>query len=125
MIRVSRQSLRTISSIEKEEQFRPASISHYREAFTLSIDENELRKIVYEQLERMVKESGLCILGYKQIDDSMAEKEISGFISTQKSINVDRISVLEVVSSLMLCPEQVERIFRKFEQAGRISEIDE
>jgi len=122
---MSRESLRTISSVEEEEQFRPVSVSHYREAFTLSIDENELRKIVSEQLERIIKERGLHALRHREIDDGMADKEISDFISSQKSKNISKISILDVVSSLTLPSDQVERIFRKFEQAGRISEIDE
>lgn len=107
---------------EEEISFRPISMGWYREGFTLTITEEQLERIVYKKLEEVLKAYKILI-EYRNIPDDLAKKEITEFILDKRKEGIIQISVFDVISSLQLPPEQVDRIMEEFEKEGKISEV--
>ncbi len=87
-------------------------------------DPENLRKMVREEVEKVIRASGL-VIKYREISDEDAGKEIAEFIVRLRSAGNTKISALDIVSALVLPPEQVEKILEKFENSGRLSEFNE
>ncbi len=86
--------------------------------------QENLRKMVREEVEKVIRASGLLIK-YREISDADAEKEITELIIRLRAAGNKKISALDIVSILVLPPEQIERILEKFENSGRLSEFNE
>ena len=87
-------------------------------------DEKKLREMVKDEVEKVIRASGL-VIKFREISDDEAEKEIAGIIPRLRAGGRTKISALDIVAVLVLPPEQVENILEKFEKSGRISEFNE
>ena len=85
---------------------------------TLSAPEDVLRRIVREELHKIVYET-------RQISDSEAEHEISDLIITKRMSDIKHVNAFEVFTELSLPIEQIEKILDKLEKEGKISVIDD
>lgn len=125
MVTASLKEIRTISAVAEEERmFAPISACWEKENFYITVSEETLRKIISEQLGKILKERYLAD-EYRIISNPLAEKEISQFILDLKKQNISKVSILDVVLALKLPPEQVDEIMIKFEKEGRVSELNE
>lgn len=85
---------------------------------SVSISEEALRKVVREELYKVVRET-------RKIDDAQAELEIVSLMKRKIGEADKRINAFEIFLELGLPSEQIEKVLGKLENEGRISELDE
>ena len=94
----------------------------------IAIDDEGIKSLVNELVEEKIKslrEEKDTLLEFKKIDDALAGREIECFLLELKEENVSKISILDIATNLKLPADQVERIMEKFEEEGRVSELNE
>jgi len=81
-------------------------------------------QLIEEKIEGFLKEKS-APFEFKKIDDNLAEREIECFLLEMREKDVSKTSIFDIVVSLRLPAEQVERIMEKFEKEGRVSGLNE
>lgn len=82
-----------------------------------SLTENDIILRI-DSLENKIKElenNKLCI---RIIGDDMAQEEIKAYLIEQKSLGINKISLVDIVDRLKLPVEQIERIMEKMKTRG-------
>jgi len=84
-----------------------------------------LEKMVDEKVEEKIRKilEERDILKFKKIDDAEAKMQITSFILGAKKKGVSKINILDIICSLNLPPEQIERIMKKFEKEKSVVKI--
>lgn len=111
MVEISLQDVK----IQKEE---PTVIDRWERTRTVSVPEDLLRKIVRQELHKIVYET-------RQINDLEAEHEISDWIRNKRMSDIKHINAFEIFTEISLPIEQVEKVLEKLEREGKIRVIDD
>ncbi len=124
-------TLKELSTTEKEEK---PIFETPKDTFSLSeskvvVDFDDWQKMK-EKVEELEKRIGGVfeqkeIIKFKKISESEAKKEITDFILQMKEKSISKISILDIVCSLNLPPEQIERVMEQFKSKKKVSEVYE
>lgn len=91
----------------------------------LIIEERDLEKRIDRKVEEKIQEilQSKERMYFKKINDIEARKEITDFILHMKKMGVSKINILDIVSSLCLPPNQIEKIMSAFEKEKKVKKV--
>ena len=91
----------------------------------LIIEEKDLEKRIDRKVEEKIQEilQSKERIDFKKISDIKAKKEITDFILHMKKMGVGKINILDIVSSLCLPPNQIEKIMGTFEKEKKVKKV--
>lgn len=116
--------VRTISTVTEIEEVATGLKATERWERSLSIPLDTMRQVIHEELKSLLRE-GKLIYETRIVSDIEAEAEIKEFLLEKKRLGITKVSIFDIFTSLLLPMEQIERLVEKFENEGRIREVDE